>query len=74
MVSYTIPHRFPIGNANDAPRRSAGLPHVTSGASPFSALANLRALPAPFGFTVACFPVTLAGGSASWSRSVAIFP
>ena len=37
-------------------------------------LANLRALPAPFGFTVACFPVKLTRGSAGWSRVVAIFP
>ena len=36
-------------------------------------LANLDALPRPFGFKVACFPVKLAGGSAGWSRVVAIF-
>jgi kynurenine formamidase len=35
-------------------------------------LANLDKLPAPFGFKVACFPVKLAGGSAGWSRVVAI--
>jgi kynurenine formamidase len=36
-------------------------------------LANLRTLPAPTGFTVACFPVKVTGGSAGWSRVVAIF-
>ena len=35
-------------------------------------LANLDKLPQPFGFKVACFPVKLAGGSAGWSRVVAI--
>lgn len=35
-------------------------------------LANLDRLPRPFGFKVACFPVRLAGGSAGWSRVVAI--
>jgi kynurenine formamidase len=35
-------------------------------------LANLDKLPKPFGFKVACFPVKLAGGSAGWSRVVAI--
>jgi kynurenine formamidase len=35
-------------------------------------LANLDRLPGPFGFKVACFPVRLAGGSAGWSRVVAI--
>ena len=35
-------------------------------------LANLDKLPRPFGFKVACFPVKLAGGSAGWSRVVAI--
>jgi len=35
-------------------------------------LANLDKLPYPFGFKVACFPVKLAGGSAGWSRVVAI--
>jgi kynurenine formamidase len=37
-------------------------------------LANLDKLPEPFGFTVACFPVRITGGSAGWSRVVAIFP
>ena len=36
-------------------------------------LANLDALPRPFGFKVACFPIKLSGGSAGWSRVVAIF-
>jgi kynurenine formamidase len=36
-------------------------------------LANLDKLPRPFGFKVACFPVKLTGGSAGWSRVVAIF-
>jgi kynurenine formamidase len=36
-------------------------------------LANLDTLPRPFGFKVACFPVKLAGGSAGWTRVVAIF-
>ncbi len=36
-------------------------------------LANLDQLPRPYGFKVACFPVKLAGGSAGWSRVVAIF-
>ena len=35
-------------------------------------LANLDKLPGPFGFKVACFPVKLTGGSAGWSRVVAI--
>jgi kynurenine formamidase len=35
-------------------------------------LANLDQLPRPFGFKVACFPVKLTGGSAGWSRVVAI--
>jgi kynurenine formamidase len=35
-------------------------------------LANLDQLPRPFGFKVACFPVKLTGGSAAWSRVVAI--
>jgi kynurenine formamidase len=34
-------------------------------------LHNLEALP-PFGFTVACFPVKVKGGSAGWTRAVAI--
>jgi len=36
-------------------------------------LANLDTLPRPFGFKVACFPVKLIGGSAGWTRVVAIF-
>ncbi len=36
-------------------------------------LANLRSLPRPFGFKVSCLPVKLKGGSAGWSRVVAIF-
>lgn len=35
-------------------------------------LGNLEALPAD-GFTVACFPVKVKGGSAGWTRAVAIF-
>lgn len=35
-------------------------------------LANLHALPRPFGFKVACFPVKLTGGSGGWSRVVAL--
>jgi len=35
-------------------------------------LANLGRLPRPFGFKVVCFPVKLTGGSAAWSRVVAI--
>jgi len=35
-------------------------------------LANLGQLPRPFGFRVVCFPVKLTGGSAGWSRVVAI--
>lgn len=35
-------------------------------------LANLDKLPGPYGFKVACFPVKLAGGSAGWTRVVAI--
>ena len=35
-------------------------------------LANLDKLPRPFGFKTACFPVKLKGGSAGWSRVVAI--
>lgn len=35
-------------------------------------LANLDQLPRPFGFKVVCFPVKLTGGSAAWSRVVAI--
>lgn len=36
-------------------------------------LANLDQLPRPYGFKVACFPVKLTGGSAGWTRVVAIF-
>ena len=36
-------------------------------------LANLETLPRPFGFKVSCFPVKLAGGSAGWTRGVAMF-
>ena len=36
-------------------------------------LANLDTLPRPFGFKVACFPVKFTGGSAGWTRAVAIF-
>ena len=35
-------------------------------------LANLDQLPRPFGFKVACFPVKLSGGSAGWTRVVAM--
>jgi len=35
-------------------------------------LANLDKIPIPFGFKVACFPIKLKGGSAGWSRVVAI--
>jgi kynurenine formamidase len=35
-------------------------------------LANLDKLPRPFGFKIACFPVKIVGGSAGWSRVVAI--
>ncbi len=35
-------------------------------------LANLDKLPQPFGFKVACFPIKVTGGSAGWSRVVAI--
>ena len=35
-------------------------------------LANLDQLPRPTGFTVACFPVKLTGGSAGWCRAAAI--
>ncbi|QQV79432.1 cyclase family protein (plasmid) [Sphingomonas aliaeris] len=34
-------------------------------------LANLESLP-PFGFTVSCFPAKVKGGSAGWTRAVAI--
>ena len=36
-------------------------------------LANLDQLPRPTGFKVACFPVKVAGGSAGWTRVVAMF-
>jgi kynurenine formamidase len=35
-------------------------------------LHNLEVLP-PYGFEVACFPVKVRGGSAGWTRPVAIF-
>lgn len=35
-------------------------------------LANLEALPASTGFTVACFPVAMAGAGAAWTRVVAL--
>lgn len=35
-------------------------------------LAGLDALPAPHGFTVACFPVKIRGGGAGWTRAVAL--
>jgi len=35
-------------------------------------LCNLAALPAPTGFTVACFPVKITGAGAGWARAVAI--
>jgi kynurenine formamidase len=35
-------------------------------------LANLGALPGPTGFTVACFPVKIAGAGAGWARAVAL--
>jgi len=35
-------------------------------------LANLDKLPRPFGFKIACFPIKIVGGSAGWSRVVAI--
>lgn len=36
-------------------------------------LANLDKLEQPYGFKVACFPIKVTGGSAGWSRVVAIF-
>jgi kynurenine formamidase len=36
-------------------------------------LCNLDLLPAPYGFRVAAFPVSVEGASAGWSRVVAIF-
>jgi kynurenine formamidase len=35
-------------------------------------LANLAALPRPTGFTICCFPVSIAGAGAGWTRVVAI--
>lgn len=35
-------------------------------------LANLDALPSPYGFRVSCLPVKLTGAGAGWSRAVAI--
>jgi kynurenine formamidase len=35
-------------------------------------LANLDQLPSPYGFKVCCFPVKLSGGSAGWTRVVAL--
>jgi kynurenine formamidase len=35
-------------------------------------LANLDQIPRPFGFTVSCLPVKIAGASAGWCRAVAI--
>jgi kynurenine formamidase len=35
-------------------------------------LANLDQLPRPYGFKAACFPVKLEGGSAGWTRVVAM--
>ncbi|MEU6131749.1 cyclase family protein [Saccharopolyspora sp. NPDC047091] len=35
-------------------------------------LANLGELPAPTGFSVACFPVAIAGAGAGWTRVVAL--
>jgi kynurenine formamidase len=35
-------------------------------------LANLGSLPGPTGFTVACFPVAVAGAGAGWTRVVAL--
>ncbi len=36
-------------------------------------LANLDALPAPYGFKFACFPVKIKNVGAAWARAVAIF-
>ncbi|MEW5947717.1 MAG: cyclase family protein [bacterium] len=36
-------------------------------------LTNLGAIPRPYGFRVAAFPIKVAGGSAGWCRAVAIF-
>ncbi len=45
-------------------RREIGYCHIEK-------LHNLEALP-PTGFTVSCFPVKVRGGSAGWTRAVAI--
>ncbi|MDQ8705984.1 cyclase family protein [Streptomyces sp. LHD-70] len=37
-------------------------------------LAHLERLPAPTGFTLACFPVAVGGAGAGWTRVVAIAP
>jgi kynurenine formamidase len=37
-------------------------------------LANLRALPSPFGFYVSCLPVKIHAASAGWCRAVALVP
>ncbi|SBT42914.1 cyclase family protein [Micromonospora auratinigra] len=37
-------------------------------------LANLDALPRPYGFTLSCFPVKLARAGAGWARAVALLP
>jgi cyclase len=36
-------------------------------------LANLDALPAPYGFQISWFPVKIKGAGAGWTRAVAIF-
>ena len=36
-------------------------------------LSGLEALPEPYGFTVACFPVKIARAGAGWTRAVALF-
>jgi kynurenine formamidase len=35
-------------------------------------LANLDKIPRPYGFKVACFPISIRGASAAWCRAVAI--
>jgi cyclase len=35
-------------------------------------LSNLELLPRPYGFTVSCFPVKIAGAGAGWARAVAL--
>jgi cyclase len=37
-------------------------------------LANLGALPRPYGFRVSCFPVKIANAGAGWARAVATIP